>query len=401
MPRYTITDKFLAHLKRPESGARVYFADLPGFGVRISQGGTITFIYNYRNRHGEDRRIKIGRYPAWTPTQARNKALQFQNDVDNGRDPQAEKEAAASERALSFTAVSGLYMEDGEVLKQAKNTFRNNRQMLDSIILPNLGSRRIDSIERRDITKLHSSLSGTPYRANRVLALLSTIFNFAIEQKLRSENPTEGVKKYHEEKRERWLTADELAAFAKALDGYADQNAANCIRLLMLTGSRESEAMQATWSEFDLARGIWTKPSHHTKQKKTEHVALSDEAQKLLNAMHKHKKGPFLFPTESKDLKDKARVTIRRPWVQICKAAGLVKVEVRRGKRRKEVRRFKPTVRVHDLRHNFASWLVSSGVSLPIVGKLLGHTQASTTQRYAHLADSPLRDAANKFPILK
>jgi integrase len=162
---------------------------------------------------------------------------------------------------------------------------------------------------------------------------------------------------------------------------------------LLLTGSRAGEVLAANWEEFDLARGIWTKPSHHTKQKKQEHVPLSSATIKLLEDMApKNATGP-LFPGR---YGKGQRVSLRRPWVQACRAAGLAEPYTVQGKR-KSLIRYRPTIRVHDLRHNFASHLVSNGVSLQIVGKLLGHTHAQTTMRYAHLQDAPLRDAANQF----
>jgi integrase len=413
MPRFTITDAFIKKLKAPATGNRVFFADVPGLGVRISSGGTVAFFYNYRNASGRCRRMNIGTYPATSPAQARNRAVKLRAAVEGGHDPLEEKLAAGD--APTIAELAKEYREDPEVLKKRDSTLRNERSMLDTIIKPKLGGLRVDAVGRTDIAKLHQSLKGTPYRANRVLALLSTMFQFAIRQGLRTENPARGVKKYHESKREEWLNEDELERLSSALGSYQDQNAANSIRLLLLTGARENEVLQATWTEFDLERGMWTKPSHHTKQKRDEHVSLSDAAIELLGGMKPKKTGEVpqkstegtaeatgpLFPGSDDD---KARVTIRRPWIQVCRAAGLVREIRTEGKRidpktgnPRELVRYKPMWRIHDLRHTFASHLVSSGVSLPIVGKLLGHTQPQTTARYAHLADNPLKEAANKM----
>jgi integrase len=404
MPRFKITDTLIKTLRPPKTGNRVYFADVPGFGVRISTGGTVAFVYQYRNASGRDRRMKIGTYPATSPVQARNRAMKLRNAVENGGDPLEDKQAVTD--APTIAELAKEYIEDPEVLKKQTSTLRNERSMLDTIIKPKLGTLRVAAIGRTDIARLHQSLKGTPYRANRVLALLSTMFQFAMRQNLRTDNPARGVKKYHESKRTEWLREDELDRLSSALESYADQNAANSIRLLLLTGARENEVLQATWNEFDLARGLWTKPSHHTKQKREEYVSLSDVALELLQRMAEQKSGEHLFPgaQDAKAQEAKARVTIRRPWVACCKAAGLAEKIITKGKRINpatgapcELIRYKPKWRIHDLRHTFASVLVSSGVSLPIVGKLLGHTQPQTTARYAHLADSPLRAAANKM----
>jgi integrase len=264
--------------------------------------------------------------------------------------------------------------------------------MIDGIIRPRLGNLRLKAVAKRDIEALHASLKGTPYRANRVLAVLSKMFSLAIEWEWRTDNPVRGVQRFREHRRERWLTPEEFQRFTQALDAYPNQNAADALRLLLLTGARENEVLKAEWPQFNLQRGRWTKPSHHTKEKKEEHIPLSVPALELLKRMRpKNAAGP-LFPGTN----GRARVTIRRPWVQACKAAGLVETESVKGKRRM-ITQYRPTVRIHDLRHSYASYLASSGVSLSVVGKLLGHTQPQTTARYAHVQDEAMRDATNRF----
>lgn len=160
------------------------------------------------------------------------------------------------------------------------------------------------------------------------------------------------------------------------------------------SGAREGQVRGADWSRFDLKRGIWTKPSHHTKEKRIEHVPLSESALALLRAMKlKNETGPLL-PGGNVSA---PRATVRRSRVQACKVAGLVTVETRKGKRHKILYKYRPTLRIHDLRHTCASHLVSRGTSLELVGKLLGHTRPETTFRYAHVADEAQRSATNKF----
>jgi len=294
------------------------------------------------------------------------------------------------------------------------SSIRNDRQMLEKIVLPKIGSIRVRAVTRRDIETVHHGLKETPYRANRVLALLSKMFNLATEWEWRADNPAKGIPRYPEDRRETWLTAEQVDALLEALGNYSNESAANAIRLLILTGAREGEVLSATWDQFDLKRGIWTKPSHHTKQKKIEHTPLSKTALQLLQRMNASRTSAALFPSRHNGKKksaqlhhgtdrgkpgaaNSARVTIRRPWVQVCKAAGLATAEQIPGKRKQFLTIWKPMIRIHDLRHTFASHLVSSGESLHIVGKLLGHTLPQTTARYAHLADRALRDAANRF----
>lgn len=219
-------------------------------------------------------------------------------------------------------------------------------------------------------------IKGTPYTANRACALLSKMFNLATQWGWCTDNPVKGLKKYQEQKRNRWLDDEEVQRLLFVLDDYHNQSVANAIRLLLLTGSRRNEVLHATWDQFDLIKGVWTKPAHTTKQNKMEHLPLSSQVIGLLQAMEKEATMKYLFPgnVPGEPLKD-----IKKGWKTIRNKAGL------------------PDVRLHDLRHTHASHLVSSGLSLSIVGKLLGHTQASTTQRYAHLADAPLRQAAELF----
>lgn len=218
----------------------------------------------------------------------------------------------------------------------------------------------------------------TPYLANRCLSLLSKMFELGIRWSLRPDNPAKGVGKYHEEKRDRWLTDDELKRLLDALSDHPNQVAANAIRLQLLTGARIGEVLSSKWSDFDLVRGVWTKPSHHTKQKRTEHLPLSAVANAMLLEMSAaaDRSCPYVFPGRKPNQPYK---DLKAFWRSIRKAAKL------------------ENYRIHDNRHTHASHLVSSGLSLPIVGRLLGHTTPSTTQRYAHLADDPLRDAAEVF----
>lgn len=387
-----INQRTVKNLTAPEGGSRIIWdSELKGFGVRITPAGAISFILNYRV-HGRQRRYKIGRHPEWTAEAARAEAAKLKPRIDSeDYDPLQKKQNARGEPTMGDLAAE--YLERHAAVKKRPGSLRNDREMIVGIILPHLGALRLAAVGTRDIEALKALLKATPYRANRVLALLSSMFNKAIEWKWTADNPVRGVERYPEEPRERWLSADEIRAFTAALDAYHDQNAANALRLLLLTGAREGELLKADWEQFDLQRGVWTKPSHHTKEKKTEHVPLNEEALALLRTMKPEGTTGPLFPGANGTA---ARVTLRRPWVQACKAAGLAKAITLQGKRRM-ITRYKPTLRIHDLRHSFASHLVSNGTSLQIVGKLIGHTQVATTARYAHLADGALRDASNVF----
>ena len=157
--------------------------------------------------------------------------------------------------------------------------------MLRKIVLPRFGSRKVAAIQSRDIHGLHVAMKDTPYQANRVLALLSKMFSMAVKWGWRSDNPAKGIERFQEHRRERWLSDDELSRLLSVLSGHPNQRAANAVRLQLLTGARIGEVLSACWSEIDRDRGVWTKPSHHTKQKQTEHLPLSALAIDLLADM--------------------------------------------------------------------------------------------------------------------
>lgn len=368
-----ITLAVIENLKPPPRGNRiVYDSEVPGFGVRITAAGAISFVLTYWI-HNRQRRYTIGRFPEFKPPRARNEAVELRQQIREGHDP-------LRERFLNRTAplmkdLGEQYLSHAKLTNRPK-TIKNKKQMLDGVILTHLGKLPVAGVTADDLRRVHALLEATPYQANRVRSLLSAMFGFAIERGMRADNPItkSSVPKYSEHRREQWLRFEELARLKKALDGYEDQSSANAIRLLLLTGSRKHEVLQAKWEQFDLERGVWTKPSAHTKQKRVEHVPLGSDALRLLRSIKKS--GEFLFPGR---IKGRPLENIRGPWVDICKAAKL------------------SGFRIHDLRHTYASHLVSSGVPLAHVGKLLGHTQSQTTERYAHLADSPLRKATNRF----
>jgi integrase len=351
---------------------------LPGFGLRIKPTGVRSYIVQYRNRHtGASKRMTIGQHgPLLTFEQAKRQARALLADAARGQDPVEDRRR--SRKAPTVADLAADYLTHHAVPKKRPKSVRDDRSMLDRIIVPKLGSKKVDAVGRRDIEAIHVSLQDRPYQANRVLALLSKMFNLAVQWHWRSDNPTKGIKRYDEEKRDRWLSDEELRRLCRALDEHPNQRASNAVRLQLLTGARLGEVLKAERANFDLERGVWTKPSHHTKQKRREHVPLSAEAQALVSALLSEQNGcsPYLFPGDAlgKPLQD-----IKKFWASVLRRTGI------------------RAYRLHDNRHTYASHLVSSGLSLEIVGRLLGHTQASTTKRYVHLADDPLRAATDRF----
>jgi integrase len=297
-------------------------------------------------------------------------------DAMRGEDPVEIRKA--SRRAPSLADLAADYLERHAVPKKRPKSVRDDRAMLDKIIVPKLGAKKVASIGRRDIEAIHVAMKDRPYQANRVLSLLSKMFNLAVEWEWRPDNPARGIERYEEQKRDRWLSDDELRRLCTVLDEHTNTRAANAVRLQLLTGARLGEVLGSRKGDFDLQRGVWTKPSHQTKQKRTEHIPLNAQALALIASIIETSDpdSPFLLRGNKpgQPLRD-----IKKFWSAAVHKAGII------------------NYRRHDNRHTYASHLVSSGLSLEIVGRLLGHTTATTTKRYAHLADDPLRAATNRF----
>jgi integrase len=374
-----LTDKAVRELEPPATGNRItYDGELKGFGVRITAAGAKSFILNYRIA-GRERRLTIGAYPAWSVAAARKEAEGLIREIDRGIDPLGAREAERA--AATVNELADRYL--AEHAEPKKRTAKGDRQKIDLHVRPRLGPRKVKDVTFAEIDRLHREISKTaPYMANRVAALLSKMMSLAIRWEMRTDNPCRGIERNPEERRYRYLGGEELRRLTAALAAHPRQAAANAIRLLLLTGARSGEVLAASWGQFDLEAGIWTKPSSHTKQKREHRVPLSAPARQLLAEMRaaaerarKREPSPFVFPTRSGDghLTD-----LKRSWASLCKAAQL------------------DGVRVHDLRHTYASVLASAGLSLPVIGALLGHTQPGTTARYSHLFDDPLRAATER-----
>jgi integrase len=382
-------------------------SEIKGFALRITTGGAKSFVVDYR-AGGRQRRFTIGSYPDWSVQAARHCAKELKREVDLGRDPMDERH---SERLAPTLADLWQRYQAEHLPRKAARSQADERSIWEKIILPRLGKLKLRDIDHATIDALHRDITMircTPVRANRTVETLRKAFNLAIRWSWCEHNPASGVRRNPEEPRSRYLTKNEIAALVGALNQHSEPISANAIKLLMLTGARLGEVLGATWAMFDLENGIWTKPSAHTKQRRLHRVPLNGPALRLLTEM-KEEAGRkaqtdgivtsrHVFPgTGGKPLTD-----IKRSWASACLKAGLTKQvpkkarngKIVNGKDGKPIMIAQPSVRIHDLRHSFASILVSAGASLPLIGQLLGHTQVQTTQRYAHLFDDPLRKAA-------
>jgi len=380
-----LTDSIVRNLPAPAAGYSLEFdAKVAGFACRVTKAGARSFVFNYRTRAGRQRRITIGSFPAWKTAAAREEATKLRQAVDRGEDPmQARRELRG---APTVTDLADRYRQVHLPTKRPASA-ANDEAALRKYVLPALGNLKITDVQHADIVALHRKISdppkpakSAPIAANRVLALVSTMFNLAIQERLRVDNPAQHVARNPENKRDRYLNREEIARLSAVLAAHPEKAAANAVRLLLLTGARRGEVLGATWDQFDLAAGAWTKPPGSTKQKKLHRVPLSAPALALLAEMRAEAApdANFVFPSRTRAGKVKPLGSIKTAWATICRRAGL------------------EDVHLHDLRHSFASLLASGGASLPLIGALLGHTQAQTTQRYAHLVDEAMRDATER-----
>jgi integrase len=359
-----LTDRDIRKLSVPATGNRItYDTEVKGFGIRVTAGGNRSFILNYRREDdGRERRATIGAFPTWEVAAARAEAKRLRREIDGGGDPVGRLKEARS--APSMRDLCNRFIAE-HLPRKRHWTQQSYKQTVAADILPALGAMKVASVSFADIDRLHRRISErAPTKANRTVAILSKMFSLSIKWEMRGDNPAKGIERNGESKRKRYLNGDEPQRLAAALDKYDNQQVADAIRLILLTGARKAEVLGAKWDQFNL---------------NIDHVVpLSAPARELLDNLRKSKHGnsEYLFPSTRAE--DGRQHDITGAWRTICKAANIT------------------GLRIHDLRHNFASVLASSGHSLPIIGALLGHTQAATTQRYAHLFDDALKAATEE-----
>ena len=393
--RQKLTEKLVKNAQPVEGkDYQLFDSELRAFALIVYRSGSKAFTIDYRHA-GRPRRMVFGRWPEWSVSAARIRAKELRRDVDAGFDPLKQRQQLREQPRIR-DLIDRYLIEHASKLAKANEA--DQHSMMEKLVAPHWENRLVSEITRSDVEQLLTKVAEgrarphkakpnnrarklqgpkkTPIRANRVGEALRKAFSLAIEWGWREDNPASGFYRRLENPRERFLTKDEIDRLVNALDHDEDQRAADIIRICMLTGARVGEVRQSRFEQFNLDLLIWTKPASTTKQRRMHRVPISENVAAIVRQRQ------LVVPNSS-------------PWVFPGDVAGQPVIEIRRFWKRIQREAQIEDVRIHDLRHTFASLLVSGGASLEMIGKLLGHTQLQTTQRYAHLLDAPLREGVN------
>lgn len=354
----------------------MFDTELTGFHVRVSPAGKKTYQLYYRTSSGQERRPKIGQHGLINCEKARETAANWLAEVTLGGDPGQTRTNAR--KAPTIADICNRYLEQGRDRLKA-STIANYAWLISKLIEPALGSRKIGELKRRDIEIFQRSLAATPRNANQAVSLLGTILNYAEAHGLieAGRNPCRHIAAFKTRRLERYLNQDETQRLRQTLERFeheqrASPHAIAAIRLLLTTGCRKNEICQLQWAHVDLDGKTLHLPDSKTGAKR---VRLNSAACDILARTPRIPENPFVIAGENAG---RPLVGLQRIWERIRAEAGL------------------EDVRLHDLRHNFASQAISMGVPLPVIGELLGHKSLQATSRYAHLADDPVREASER-----
>jgi integrase len=376
MAKQHLTDAVVRRLPIPARGSWITLDDeVTGFGARVTANDARSYVIRYTTKAGRERTYTIGDASVWRCTAARDKAKELRRQVEDGGDPLADIEA---ERAAPTVAELIERFRAEHIVRKRPSTRHDYDGILQRHIEPFFGAHtKVADVTFADVDALHRKItkSGATYTANRTVAVLSKAFSLAIRWGWRETSPAKGIERNREYSRRRYLSGEELVRLVKALAEHGDRQAADVFRLLLLTGARRGEVLSMRWSSVE--DGVWSKLPSSTKQREHHQVPLSAPAIQLLADIRKRQRprSEWVFPGDGAT---GHLVEVKKSWAAVTKAAGI------------------EGLRIHDLRHSYASQLVSGGASLALVGALLGHSNPLTTARYSHLFRDPLKAATEK-----
>jgi integrase len=383
-----INDRFIKSLKKPKSKHQIYWDDkLIGFGIRITNNDARSFVLRYVIG-GRERKYTVGKYPDLSSGAAREMAIELKGEIVKGGDPLDDRKK--SSEIPTIKELGAEYLETKRKSLRPR-TLSDYEFILRKHIIPNFGNYKTNTITQKDIQKFMNDLSDRPYAANRALQLFSAMLLMAKDQGWIDSEPAKDITKFQEDERHRYLSDAEITKLLKVLDDEKTNPNSKIIRLIFTTGSRKSEVLAARWKDFDLEKGVWFKKAADIKQKKISYIPLNSEALAVVKELKRNivsakkledskelivSNEEYLFynPETKTHVKD-----LKAFWKKLCINAGI------------------KNARIHDLRHTFASILVNKGVSLQVAGKLLGHSDTRTTERYSHLINSTLKQATDIF----
>ena len=403
MDAVKLTKRFIDSARPRAVRYTVFDSAIPGFGLRVFPTGEKSWIFEYRPGEGGRRvskkRITIGKLSDFAPDKARKVADGLHSAVKTGKDPQGDR--AKQRVAPTLSDVAMAFLTEHVEAKRKASTKAHYEDVINRLVLPKLGKLKAKDVTRAEIARIHLANSETPFQANRILAIVGSMYGFAGRHGLVPEgmNPARGIERFREDPRERFLSIEELERLGAAIreaetvgvpwtidpskktkhvpkakrETVIGEHAAAALRLLIFTGARLREILHLKWEHVDLERGLLLLPDSKTGKKT---IVLNAPALAVLSGLSKV--GAYVIAGDSAGTdKEKPRADLTRPGTLVSRHAGL------KG------------MRLHDLRHNFAAFGAGGGMGLPIIGKLLGHSQPQTTARYAHLDADPLRKASN------
>ena len=372
--KINFTKAVLDKLPIPLNGKRSTYYDtkVRGLGICITSKGTKSFLV-YRWLNSKPERILLGRYPDLSIEQARNKAIEINATIAQGNNPNNKRRAERTEMTLNDLFHE--YME--QHAKPHKKTWKTDEDRF-KLHLSSLGNERLSQITKATIQKLHTEIGSNngEYEANRVITLLSTMFNMAIRLELWSNhkaNPASGIKKFKEKPRDRFLQSEELPKFFTELSQEPNEIIRDYILLAILTGARRSNLVAMKWEEISWERAEWRIPV--TKNDDPQIITLSEEAVIILKRRKETTTSQFVFPGNGRT---GHLVEPKKGWWRVLKSAGI------------------ENLRIHDLRRTLGSWQAKTGASLSIIGKSLNHKSVQTTAIYARLDLDPVRESVER-----